>query len=157
MVQVCEGAKTKGGMLEEAIVQYKDIFMRAKNGFNHVVTVSLARPGWNAAHQNIFRAFKTGWNPLQVITIGVVARVGVAAVELEPGEVGEVVDQMVDQGREEEAGGTGTTMRTTTPMVVPVVVQDVGVVVGVELEGDEVQHHHRRHRHHPDHLLLQMT
>jgi hypothetical protein len=45
MVQVCEGTKTKGGMLEEAIVQYKDIFMRAKNGFNQVVAVSLARPG----------------------------------------------------------------------------------------------------------------
>ena len=43
MVQVCEGAKTKGGMLEEAIVQYKDIFMRVKNGFNNVLTVSLAR------------------------------------------------------------------------------------------------------------------
>ena len=42
MVQVCEGAKTKGGMLEEAITQYKDIFMRAKNGFNNVLTVSLA-------------------------------------------------------------------------------------------------------------------
>ena len=42
MVQVCEGTKTKGGMLEEAIVQYKDIFMRARNGFNNVLTVSFA-------------------------------------------------------------------------------------------------------------------
>jgi DNA topoisomerase-3 len=40
MVQVCEGTKSKGLMLEEAIVQYKDIFMRAKNGFNSVVAVS---------------------------------------------------------------------------------------------------------------------
>ena len=41
MVQVCEGAKSKGVMLEEAIVQYKDIFMRVKNGFNNVLAVSL--------------------------------------------------------------------------------------------------------------------
>lgn len=42
MVQVCEGTKSKGVMLEEAIVQYKDIFMRAKNGFNNILAVSLA-------------------------------------------------------------------------------------------------------------------
>lgn len=40
MVQVCQGTKSKGAMLEEAIEQYKDIFMRAKNGFNNVLTVS---------------------------------------------------------------------------------------------------------------------
>lgn len=40
MVQVCEGTKSKGVMLEEAIVQYKDIFIRAKNGFNNVLAVS---------------------------------------------------------------------------------------------------------------------
>ena len=43
MVQICQGTKTKGAMLDEAIVQYKDIFMRAKNGINNVLTVSLAR------------------------------------------------------------------------------------------------------------------
>lgn len=42
MVQVCEGLKTKNDMLEQAINQYKDIFMRAKNGFEKVVTVRFA-------------------------------------------------------------------------------------------------------------------
>ena len=40
MVQVCDGTKSKGVMQEEAIVQYKDIYMRAKNGFNNVLAVS---------------------------------------------------------------------------------------------------------------------
>lgn len=53
MVQVCEGAKTKGGMLEEAIVQYKDIFMRAKNGFNNVLTVSLAHSDTTQPIENL--------------------------------------------------------------------------------------------------------
>ena len=42
MVQVCEGTKSKGVMLEEAIVQYKDIFMRVRNGFNNVLAVSFS-------------------------------------------------------------------------------------------------------------------
>jgi len=50
MVQVCEGTKSKGMMLEEAIVQYKDIFMRAKNGFNNVLTVSLPRSGYKTTY-----------------------------------------------------------------------------------------------------------
>ena len=50
MVQVCEGTKSKGVMLEEAIVQYKDIFMRAKNGFNNVLAVSLVYSGYNATY-----------------------------------------------------------------------------------------------------------
>lgn len=60
MVQVCEGSKTKGGMLEEAIVQYKDIFMRAKNGFNNVLAVSLAHPRYDVAHWQFLRVFRTG-------------------------------------------------------------------------------------------------
>lgn len=47
MVQVCEGSKSKAVMLEEAITQYKDIFMRAKNGFNNVLAVSLTRSGYS--------------------------------------------------------------------------------------------------------------
>ena len=50
MVQVCEGTKSKGVMLEEAIIQYKDIFMRAKNGINNVLAVRFSRSGHNATH-----------------------------------------------------------------------------------------------------------
>lgn len=39
MVQVCEGTKTKNDMLEEAIQQYKEIFVKAKRDFNKVVSV----------------------------------------------------------------------------------------------------------------------
>lgn len=49
MVQVCQGTKSKGEMLDEVIVQYKDIFMRVKNGLNNVLTVSLARYRYNVA------------------------------------------------------------------------------------------------------------
>ena len=59
MVQVCQGTKSKAAMLEEAIVQYKDIFMRVKNGINNVLTVSLAHPRYNPASLKFYRAFKT--------------------------------------------------------------------------------------------------
>ena len=148
MVQVCDGIKTKGGMLEEAITQYKDIFMRARNGFNNVLTVGFAYSGYNAAHLRFPRAFKTGWNPLRVGTIGVVARVEAVAV-VEPGEVGEAVDQVADLGR--EVGVVGP-MTVAAPMKVPVVVQGVGVgavvVVVVVLQGDEEVHHRRHHQGH---------
>jgi hypothetical protein len=39
MVQVCEGTKTKNDMIEEAIQQYKEIFVKAKRDFNKVVSV----------------------------------------------------------------------------------------------------------------------
>ena len=84
--------------------------------------------------------------------IEVAARVAAAVVELEG--AGEVADQMEDLAREEEMAVAGTTMTTTTPMELLVVVQDVAVVgVGVvELEGDEERHHPH---HHPGHRLLQ--
>jgi hypothetical protein len=44
MVQVCEGSKTKNDMLEEAIEQYKEIFIKAKRDFNKVVSVSVIVP-----------------------------------------------------------------------------------------------------------------
>jgi hypothetical protein len=50
MVQVCEGTKSKADMQEEAIVQYKDIYMRAKNGFPHVIAVGLVRSGCNTVY-----------------------------------------------------------------------------------------------------------
>ncbi|RDB16720.1 DNA topoisomerase 3 [Hypsizygus marmoreus] len=37
MVQVCEGTKSKSDMLEETIVQYKDMFMIARSEFDKVV------------------------------------------------------------------------------------------------------------------------
>jgi DNA topoisomerase-3 len=40
MVQVCDRLKTKEDMLEQAINQYKDMFIRARQGFGKVVTVS---------------------------------------------------------------------------------------------------------------------
>lgn len=82
-------------------------------------------------------------------------RVADVVVEVGPGEVGEVVDQMADLEQEEEVGVVGTTM-TTTPTEVPVVVRDVAVAVVavVELEGDE-EVHHRRHP--PGHRLPQTT
>ena len=39
MVRVCEGTKSKTDMLEEAIVQYKEMYIIAKREFNKVVTV----------------------------------------------------------------------------------------------------------------------
>jgi hypothetical protein len=109
-------------MLEEAIVQYKDIFMRAKNGFNNVLAVSLACAGYNIAHRYFPRAFKTGWSLLQarIIIIEVVARVAVAAEG--QGGVGEAVDQRVGLGREEEVEGVQTTTTTTIQMEPLVVV-----------------------------------
>lgn len=87
-----------------------------------------------------------------MITIEAVAQAEVVAVELGPGEVGEAVDRMVGQGREEEAGTVGTMM--TAPMEVPVAVRDVAVVAVAGLEGDEEVHH----RHHPPgHRPPQMT
>lgn len=40
MVQVCDRQKTKEEMLEQAITQYKDMFIRARQGFGKVVDVS---------------------------------------------------------------------------------------------------------------------
>lgn len=65
MVQVCEGTKSKGVMLEEAIVQYKDIFMRAKNGFNNVITVSFGCSGHNTTHQNFLQCVQHRLEPPQ--------------------------------------------------------------------------------------------
>lgn len=69
-----------------------------------------------------------------------------AAVEVGPGEVEEVVDQMADPGREEEVGVVRVTTMTIL-VEVPAVVQDVVVVVVEEQEGDEEV----RHPHHPHH------
>ena len=80
----------------------------------------------------------------------VVVRVEVVVVG--PGVVGEVADQTADLEREEEVGAVGTTMMTT-PMGVPVVVQDAAVAVVAGLEGDEEELHRRRHP--PGHRLPQ--
>jgi DNA topoisomerase III len=40
MVQVCQGNKTKHEMLEEALEQYKGIFVKARREFNKVILVS---------------------------------------------------------------------------------------------------------------------
>ena len=143
MVQVCEGTKSKGVMLQEAIDQYKDIFMRARNGFNTVVAVSLGRAGCNIAHQYFSRAFKTGWNLPQARITEVVVR-AVAVVEGQ-GEVGEV-DQRVGLGWEEEVQGVQTTTTTTIQVETLVAVQAVVTVVAAEQEEDEGGH---RHRHRP--------
>ena len=41
MVQVCEGLKTKNDMLEQAINQYKEIYIKARSDFGKVINVSL--------------------------------------------------------------------------------------------------------------------
>jgi len=71
----------------------------------------------------------------------VAAWVEAAAVEVGPGEVGEVVvDPMADPGRGEEVGVVRATT-TTIPAEVPVVVQDVAVAAVEGQEGDEEEHH----------------
>ena len=39
MVQVCQGTKTKNDMLEEILVQYKEMFIITKREFDKVVSV----------------------------------------------------------------------------------------------------------------------
>ncbi|KAG5643389.1 hypothetical protein DXG03_001003 [Asterophora parasitica] len=49
MVQVCEGTKTKAAMLEETIVQYKEMFIIAKREFEKVISPCSAKfftPSW---------------------------------------------------------------------------------------------------------------
>jgi DNA topoisomerase III len=48
MVQVCQGTKTKGDMLEETIVQYQEMFMIARREFEKVVSV---RPFFRGVHR----------------------------------------------------------------------------------------------------------
>ena len=75
-------------------------------------------------------------------------------MEVGPGVAGGVADQTADLEREEVVGVVGTATMTT-PMGVPVAVQDVAVAVVAELEGDgEVVHHHR---HPPGRRLPQTT
>lgn len=42
MVQVCDGIRTKPQMLEQALEQYRDVFIRARNNFAQVVEVRSA-------------------------------------------------------------------------------------------------------------------
>lgn len=39
MVEVCQGTKTKADMLHEALEQYQDMFIRARNDFARVINV----------------------------------------------------------------------------------------------------------------------
>lgn len=41
MVQVCEGNRTKNQMLEQAVDQYRDVFLRARQNFARVIEVSV--------------------------------------------------------------------------------------------------------------------
>lgn len=41
MVQVCQGTKTKNDMLEETLVQYKEMFIITRREFDKVVSVCL--------------------------------------------------------------------------------------------------------------------
>jgi DNA topoisomerase-3 len=44
MVQICQGAKSKANMLEETIVQYKEMFIITRREFEKVVSVCLLCP-----------------------------------------------------------------------------------------------------------------
>jgi len=157
MVQVCEGTKSKGVMLEEAIIQYKDIFMRAKNGFNNVLAVSLTFQIRRNSLTIFLRAFKTGWTHLQGKIIEVAAQVEAAAAEVGQEEVGEAAGPTTDLGPEEEVGVVQTATTTTiTLMEVLVVVQAEVVVVVAEQEGEEEAHLHHHDHHRAGHLRLQM-
>ncbi len=41
MVQICEGTKTKAEMLAENVEKYKDTYMRTRQEFNRILTVSV--------------------------------------------------------------------------------------------------------------------
>ena len=39
MVQICEGARTKGDVLTENVEKYKDMYMRTKRDFARIIAV----------------------------------------------------------------------------------------------------------------------
>jgi DNA topoisomerase-3 len=41
MVAVCQGTKSKNDMIVEAVDQYKDMFIRARDNFDKVITVMI--------------------------------------------------------------------------------------------------------------------
>jgi len=55
MVRVCEGTKSKTDMLEEAIVQYKEMYIIAKREFNKVVTVRQYRLNYQVQEMMVNR------------------------------------------------------------------------------------------------------
>ena len=63
MIQVCQGTKSKGVMIDEAIVQYKDIFMRTRSGINNVLTVSLARSEFQHGSLNKLQSVQNRLEP----------------------------------------------------------------------------------------------
>jgi DNA topoisomerase-3 len=53
MVQVCQGAKTKNDMLEETLVQYKEMFIITRREFEKVVSVCSLFLVAQAIHKSI--------------------------------------------------------------------------------------------------------
>jgi hypothetical protein len=114
MLQVCEGRKTKNDMVEQAINQYKDIFIKAKNGFAKVVDVSyISNSQSTIILMNVIcRACGSGLMVLVVVTVVVVVMAAAAAAAEGEGEGEEVMVMMATVMGEE--------------------IVEVGVWVGVE-------------------------
>jgi hypothetical protein len=114
MVQVCEGSKSKNDMLEEAIEQYKEIFIQAKRDFNKVVSVSAILPfltlfvNW-ICHW-VVRAYrdilKEKINMVETVEMVVVAEEAVVVAAAAAEEVARVVREAVGEGQL-EAGVEG--------------------------------------------------